>query len=376
MDEIVKKNPTSLDILKTYARNVEVQERFTALLGPQGGRQYVESILIAVANNEALQSCSAKSIMIAGMRAASLRLSVDPILKQAHLVPFGKEATLIPDYHGLVMLTEQTAMYSVAPNVFEVYTGEKVDIDRFSGRVTLSGSRSGDAIIGWCGYFKFKTGTERYLYMTNEEIDAHAKKYNLKGFTKENGIWKKETDKMRRKTVLRILVLRWGHFSPAQISIIQQDEEVSAEFEADFPDDTNIVVIDHNAGKSENMLLSELGFDVDEPAPAKIQPGRDYNPYSPMQEPAHPTQQPPAVREIASVQELDRSLDEMFPPAISPEEAEYINACEMISASSGARYGDQPTDKLAFVANNPKTAPDKKRAAEVIIAWRNSHPTK
>lgn len=259
---IVKRNPTSLDVIKAYAKNTEIQERFANLLGPQGGRQYVESILIAVANSDALQNCSPKSIMVAGMRAASLRLSVDPILKQAHLVPYGKEATLIPDYHGLCMLTEQTGMYEIAPNVFEVYAGEIVNTDRFSGRITISGSKTADVIIGWCGYFKSRMGTERYLYMTNDDCDAHAKKYNPRGYNNPSGVWAKETDKMRRKTVLRILVLRWGHFSPAHAAILKADDDAPlAESYTDLPDDTHIVVIDEHAGKSADALMGELGFD-------------------------------------------------------------------------------------------------------------------
>src|SRR3989304_5549889 len=80
---------TALDRIRQYAEMDEVKKRFINLLGDRDGRAYVESVVIAVANSDNLQQCTPKSIMISAMRAASLKLSVDPILKQAHLVPFG-----------------------------------------------------------------------------------------------------------------------------------------------------------------------------------------------------------------------------------------------------------------------------------------------
>ena len=76
------KNRTGLAKVKAYAEIEEVKQRFINLLGDREGRAYVESIVIAVAHKEELQQCSPKSIMISAMRAASLKLSVDPIMKQ------------------------------------------------------------------------------------------------------------------------------------------------------------------------------------------------------------------------------------------------------------------------------------------------------
>jgi recombination protein RecT len=228
---------TALDRIRQYAEMDEVKKRFINLLGEKDGRAYVESIVIAVSNNESLQGCSPKSIMVSAMRAASLKLSVDPILKQAHLVAYGKEAQLIPDYHGLVQLSVNTGYYEKAPHVSEVYEGEEVKTNRFTGEVEIKGEKKSDAVIGWCGYFKAKNGTERWLYMTNEECDAHGQKYNPGGYNSKRSAWNTDREKMRRKTVLRQLVSRWGNFSPQVQNILMQDQvaiDVQAE---DLPDD-------------------------------------------------------------------------------------------------------------------------------------------
>jgi len=253
-----KQNQNGLEKVKAYAEMAEVQKRFVNLLGDRDGRAYVESVVIAVANNENLQKCSPKSIMISAMRAASLKLSVDPIMKQAHLVPMGSEATLIVDYHGLCQLSVNTGYYEIAPNVEEVWEGEEVKTERFTGKISIDGKRISDKVIGWVAYFKAKNGVERYLYMTNEECDAHGKKYS-KAFNSPKSGWNTEREKMRRKTVLRLLVSRWGNFSPQVQSVIMQDEQVIDAEAYQMPADSEIV-IEEKPVKTEAEIMSELGF--------------------------------------------------------------------------------------------------------------------
>lgn len=266
---VLSKNKTALEKIKVYAELSEVKKRFINILGDRDGRAYVESVVIAVAGDENLQSCTPKSIMIQAMRAASLHLSVDKSLKQAHLVPFnsdnGKEATLIIDYHGLVQLSTDTGYYEIAPNVFEVYEGEEIKMERFSGKVEILGTRMSDKTIGWCGYFKAKNGTERWLYMTNEECDAHGKKYNPGGFNSKKSAWHTDIEKMRRKTVLRQLVSRWGSFSPHVQKLISREDEVIDAESFELPSDENIVIPEKDPtaeahGRTTEQNLTELGF--------------------------------------------------------------------------------------------------------------------
>lgn len=256
-----RKNGTPLDKIKVYARLPDIQERFVNMLGQREGRAYLESVIIAVANSEALQECSPKSIMISAMRAASLHLSVDPTLKQAHIVPFGKEATLIVDYHGLCTLTESTWQYQNPPNVSEVFEGETVKVNRFTGEVEITGTPTEPKTIkGWCGYFRLRNGVERWLYMTNEECDAHGKKYS-KAFNSSRSGWNTDREKMRRKTVLRNLVSRWAPFSASVDHILKQDDDEPIEGEAfDLPDDTNIKYT-APASRPPTDLLRELGYE-------------------------------------------------------------------------------------------------------------------
>lgn len=252
----MKKAQTALATIKAYARSEEIQTRFENMLGNQAGKNYVESVIIAVSNDDNLQKCDPKSIMISAMRAASLKLSVDPALRQAHLVAYRGVCTLIPDYHGLVQLTVQTGMYIDPPNVSEVYKGETVEVNRFTGKVTISGEKTSADTIGWVGYFRDIHNVERYVYMTNEECDAHGKKYNPGGFASQKGPWATEREKMRRKTVLRQLVTKWGYYSPATKQILFDDAEVIEAHAEDLPDPE--IVEPETTGLTEEEIVNQL----------------------------------------------------------------------------------------------------------------------
>lgn len=77
----------------------------------------------------------------------------------------------------------------------------------------------------------------------------------------------------------------------------------------------------------------------------------------------------PTQRPAPTFQSGDVDMD--FPPLAS-DEAAYLAACE-VTASNGETYGSRETEKLAWVANNPKTPAEKRLAAATIIEWRNSH---
>lgn len=275
-----KEKTTAVEKFKKYAYLESVQTSFMNLLGGNDkvAKRYVEAVVIAVAGNDKLQKCSAKSIMLAALRAASLGLSVDPALSQAHLVPFGNDVTLIVDYHGLVQMTVDTNYYQIAPNVSEVYEGETIKVDRFSGKVTVEGEKVSSEIIGWVAYFKAKNGVERWLHMTNEDCDKHAETYNPGGYKSASSPWNNKgrvnKDKMRRKTCLRIFVKRWGNFSPAQQQVFMQDEQVLDAEMVDLPEVPETVIPETPEKTSEERKASieaaliDLGYK--EPAKEEV----------------------------------------------------------------------------------------------------------
>ena len=248
----------------TYMENETVKSRFGELMGNRNAAAYIASVMLAVANNDKLAVCTPNSIYISALRAATLHLSVDPNLGQAYLVPFKDKATLIVGYKGLYDMAVRTGKYRYI-NVGHLYEGETFDIDRLSGFGTFGGGRTGDKIIGYFGAFEMITSFAKTIYMSVDEIEAHAMKYS-RNYNYDDSLWKKEHDKMCRKTVLRILIRKWGYIDPSDAATLEEIEEDAAGNDDNTVDGQVIETPNTDAGDeppmSREQAAMELGFDA------------------------------------------------------------------------------------------------------------------
>jgi recombination protein RecT len=261
--------------LNAIMRAPETLSRFVEVLGERNASAYVTSVLLAVANNDDLQKCSPASIITSAMRAATLRLSCDPMTKQAHLVPFktkikgrdgkpdtwGTTATLVVGYKGYYDMANRTNRYRVL-NDFKVYEGQEIVEDQLRGSIEIVGHRTSETVIGYGFYFEMTNGLKKVLYMTVEEIKAHGAAYS-KTFQYDSSMWKKDFPAMARKTVIRLCLSRYGYLDPtdaANLSAID-DREL---------DDNDLMQIQAppRPRRSYSQTMRELGFD-DEPEPTR-----------------------------------------------------------------------------------------------------------
>ncbi len=213
-----------------YMRSEPVQQRFMEILGSQAPA-YISSVLMAVANDQTgkLQECAPESIYLAAIRAATLRLSVDPSLGQAYLIPFKGRATLIVGYKGLYDLALRTGKYRYI-NVGKIYEGEIVEEDRITGHLRIGGHATSSKVVGLIAAFEMLNGYSKAIYMSLEEIHQHAKRYSSL-YDMPQGAWKKHTEAMERKTILRILLRQWGYLDPHDQQLINEAEEEFVEGE-------------------------------------------------------------------------------------------------------------------------------------------------
>ena len=252
-----------------FMRSEDTKARFAEVVGSHNAGAYISSVLLAVASSEQLQKCTIESIYISAMRAATLRLSVDPSTGQAYLVPFGANATLIVGYKGLHDMAVRTGKYRYI-NVGPIFEGETVDPDRISGLISydsIGGSKKSDTVIGWLGAFEMnpergqKTGYAHTLYMTVDELQAHGKKYS-KTYGRKNkdgehtSKWQTDPPAMEKKTVLRLLLRRWGYLDPADVQTLDaiDDEPVIVDV------DSVMEQTEQEAKKDEAQLMAELGY--------------------------------------------------------------------------------------------------------------------
>ena len=253
-------NETKALTVREYMTQETAITRFEEVLSEREARGYVNSVLIAVAANQALQSCTNQSIYTAALRAATLRLSVDSSIGEAYLTPFKDKATLVIGYKGLMKMALRTNKYRYI-NVARVYEGEEVITDRITGFVTLGGAPTSKKVIGWIAAFELVAGYAKVIYMTVEEIHAHGKRYS-KSYDLPTGLWKINPEAMERKTVLRILLTQWGYFDPSDARAVkEEDEPIDAEFAPVVDDATQGErMAEELTKKTEAELTHELGF--------------------------------------------------------------------------------------------------------------------
>lgn len=208
---------------KDFIRSEMVVNRFAEVVGERNAAAYVNSVALAVANSPKLQECNPLSIMSAALQAASLRLSCDPQLRQAALVPFKGKAVLVPMYKGLQDMAIRTGKYRYL-NTGMLYEGEEIIFDRLSGAARFSGSKQSDEIIGWFASFQLFDGFSKTIYMTVKEIHDHAKQYSA-SYNWNDSAWKTHPRDMERKTVLRRLLTRWAYLDPNDASMLEAIED-------------------------------------------------------------------------------------------------------------------------------------------------------
>lgn len=330
-----------------------IVKKFELACGKQAGSVMI-NIINAANNNIQIWDCEPNTVITAALNAASVNLSLTPALGQACILPFKKNtktstgwvsetrAQFVPMLRGIKMLAMRTNKYRVL-NAFKVYQGQTWVEDQRTGIGYPDGPIMDKSIvIGYGAYLKLFNGFEASVYKTTEEIQAHARRYSptfdkKAGKFQDKSRWVTDFDEQALKTVMKDLIMNHGEISETDRQVLEQAEsDRPDDVSREFPDDSETVDGETTeAPKSEPEIMNALGY-IDQPA---------------------------------------SDFDDSAPNVPSVAEAEYLNACE-VTAADGARYGDRTIEHLVWVANNPKSPDEKKRAASIIINWRNAHPAK
>lgn len=261
--------------IKEYGRSPEVTNSFVQLLGTTAPH-YIQSALIAVQANELLMQCTPRSIFSSALRAATLRLSCDPAIGHAWLVPYKNnakggiyEAQFQAGWKGVQHMALRTGKYRYI-NVSPVFEGEEVVEDRITGSLKIEGGvTSPKREKGLIASFALLSGLQKSIYMTNEEMDAHGRKYS-KGYNKVGGIWTTNKPAAYHKTILLKLLRTYGYLDPSEAAILDEEQGEVADLE--LPDETDVTIVEQEPIPAEEVNRL-LGFDDDpEPEPVQLMP--------------------------------------------------------------------------------------------------------
>ena len=211
-----------------------VKANVESVVGVKDSQRFISSIVSAVQTNPALAECTNSSILSASLLGHSLNLPQSPQLGMFYLVPFKnkrkvlgedgkvrtvevKEATFQISYRGMIQLAMRTGIYEKL-HVTDVRAGELVSYDpimdeyKFKPELDIK-KRTELPIVGYYSFFKYLNGSRKDIYWSNEQIDAHAKKYSASYRNGWDSLWKTDFDAMAKKTMLRVLLNKWGTMS-------------------------------------------------------------------------------------------------------------------------------------------------------------------
>lgn len=207
--------------LTKFIRNDSVQQRINSLLDKRASQFTTSLITIANTNNK-IASCEPSTVLNAALTAASMDLPLNPNLGFAYIVPYGNEAQFQMGWKGYVQLAQRSGRYKTISST-PVYEGQLVSNDPLRGIVFDWSVPSEGEPVGYVAYFELLNGFEKTLYMSADEMRKHATRYS-KSFN--NGPWKTDYDKMAMKTVLKLLINRFGPMSTELEQAIVSDSAV------------------------------------------------------------------------------------------------------------------------------------------------------
>ena len=217
--------------VKTLLQKDIYKKRFEEILG-QKAAGFVSSILNVTNMNDALQKVNPHTVITAAAVAATLDLPIDKNLGFAHIVPYGKDAQFQVGWKGYVQLGLRTGQYK-SMSVSEVYEDELeyynpiteeirfTDMDKWTQR----DNDETDKVVGYYAYFELINGFRKGMFMSKKKIEAHGKKYS-KSFHLPNSQWKQNFHAMAMKTVIKLLLSKWGILSIEMQKAMQADQGV------------------------------------------------------------------------------------------------------------------------------------------------------
>jgi len=177
------------------------------------------SFAMQLANGNAyLQNCTPESALKAILNVAQIGLTLNPVRKEAYLVPRYNSRTretevcLDPSYIGLIKLATDSGIVK-SLNCQLIYSGDEIDIDLSNDNPILShkpyiltGKEKG-RIIGAYSVATLKDGSKHAELMGRDEIEkirsrSEGYKAYESGKTKSN-VWVSDEGEMFRKTVIK-----------------------------------------------------------------------------------------------------------------------------------------------------------------------------
>lgn len=184
---------------------------------------FTASLIEIYSSEEQLQGCKPEAVFKEAMKAAALKLPITKTLGLAFIIAYKDKPQFQIGYKGLMQLAIRSGAYE-SINADVIYEGEVTAIDRLTGNFSFDGQRKSDTVVGYFAHVQLKNGFKKTLFMTKEQVTAHAKKYS-KTFSSDYSPWKSNFDEMGIKTVLKRVIGQYGVLSVEMMNAFEEDVE-------------------------------------------------------------------------------------------------------------------------------------------------------
>ena len=242
---------TSLTYVKNTLDQDSVKKKFAEVLGKKAP-QFMASIVNVVSGSQKLKTCDPNSIIGAAFVAATYDLPIDSNLGFSAIVPYNTKrinpqtgqsevyaaAQFQMMYKGFIQLAIRSGYYEKM-NYAVVYKDELRSYNPITGEIefvtdftdcTMRDEGNPENVAGYYAWFRLRTGFRQELFMTTESVRNHAKKYSQsyrqdlkKGW--KSSRWSTDFEAMALKTVIKLLLSKWGILSVDMQRAIQDDQK-------------------------------------------------------------------------------------------------------------------------------------------------------
>jgi recombination protein RecT len=251
-NDITVQQPNQSLTIGTYLNNNGVKKFVEGMLKERAG-SFIASLVSITNLDPRLKECTPQSLMMCGLKAASMNLPIDPNIGCAYPVPFRNRregitvAQFQMGYRGYVQLAMRTGQYKKIV-VTDIREGEIVKADPINedyqfNYILDEDQRDKAKIIAYYAMFELSNGFVKAILWPYQRLMNHAKKYSK---SYNDGPWQTNQDEMCRKTMLRQLIPKWGPMSVemqdafrSDMSVVRYDIESGTELPPEYPDNPN-----------------------------------------------------------------------------------------------------------------------------------------
>lgn len=200
---VARRAPNAVDTVRAHLESPRFLEQVKmAMPSGEDGRRLVRGAITAMQKNPDIAQCNQASIFTSLLTCAQLGLILDG--REAHLVKYGSECVLIPDYKGIVRLVMQSG------SVEHVHADVVCEADEFEfnmgevtvHRINLRAPRGEPYAV--YALARFRGGGTKAEVLSVEEVE----RIRSRSRQKEGGPWSKDWAEMAKKTAFKRLA-KW-----------------------------------------------------------------------------------------------------------------------------------------------------------------------